>query len=164
MPAGAPAVSPVAPHVPTPMNPHRPYDSVPLPAARIPSAPPAPKGALGREMTTSPRGFVPPAPRSGPHAATVKMGSLPPSSRGGAPPVSTGLKIAIAAGGLIAVLLLFGVLMLGKMVFRSVAASDVETTTQTSTMPPAAAPATGAITAQRRDPVVVPLDAATGSP
>jgi hypothetical protein len=94
----------------------------------------------------------------------VRLGSIPPSSRGGrggagADGLSTELKIAIAAGGLVAVLLVFGVLMLGKMVYRSVASTDVETTTQTSTMPPAAAPA-----AKTRDPVVVPLDAATGGP
>jgi hypothetical protein len=86
----------------------------------------------------------------------VKLGS----SQGG--PVSTQLKMAIAAGGLIAVLVVFGILMLGKLVFRTVASSEVETTTHTSTMPPAAAPGTAA--AKTRDPVVVPLDAATGSP
>jgi hypothetical protein len=89
---------------------------------------------------------------------------MPPSSRGGTGgALSTEMKIAIAAGGLIAVLLVFGVLLLGKMVFRQVASSDVESTAQTSTMPPAAAPATAA-GAKTRDPVVVPLDAATGAP
>lgn len=160
MPVVAPAPSPVAPHLATPMTPHRPFDSVPMPAARIPSVPPAPAGALGREMRTAPRGFVPPKPRSGAQAATV----LVRNGGGGGAPISTGLKIAIAAGGLIAVLLLFGVLMLGKIVFRTAASSQVGATTQTTTMPPAAAPATGAMTAKRRDPVVVPLDAATGSP
>ena len=162
MPIVAPAPSPVAPHLATPMAPHHPFDSVPMPAARIPSAPPAPAGPLGREMTTAPRAFVPPKPRSGAQAATVLVRNA------GGGPSSTGLKMAIAAGGLIAVLLVFGVLILGKMVFRTVAASHVETTTQTSTMSPAAAPVaapgTGAITTQRRDPVVVPLDAATGTP
>ena len=75
---------------------------------------------------------------------------------------STGFKVAIAAGGLIAVLFLFGLLTVGKMVARSIGLTspEVETTTQTATMPPAAAPTT----AKTRDPVVVPLDAAPGSP
>jgi eukaryotic-like serine/threonine-protein kinase len=158
---GAMPVSPRAPNVATPMHTPMP-DSVRMPA-RIPSAPPAPTGPLGREMTTAPRAFAPPAPRSSHKGATVKLGSMPPSSRGGrggaGEGLSTELKIAIAAGGLIAVLLVFGVLLLGKMVFRQVASSDVESTAQTSTMPPAAAPAT-----KTRDPVVVPLDAATGTP
>ena len=77
---------------------------------------------------------------------------------------TTGMKVAIAAGGLIAIIFVFGLLTLGKMVARSIGLTspEVETTTQTATMPPAAVPTgTGAKT---RDPVVVPLDAATGSP
>ena len=160
MPAVAPAPSPVAPHMQTPMPMAGP-DSVPFapPHMQAQHAQHA-QQALGRSQTTSPRAFVPPSPRSGPQAATVKLGSMPPSSRGGGAAVSTQLKIAIAAGGLIAVLLVFGVLMLGKMVFRSVASSEVTTTTQTTSLPPAAAPGT----AKTRDPVVVPLDAAARAP
>jgi hypothetical protein len=72
------------------------------------------------------------------------------------------LKLAIATGGLLAVLVVFGVLTLGKMVVRraGLVSSDVETTAKTATMPPAMT----APVAKARDPVVVPLDAATGAP
>jgi len=157
MPAVGP--SPRQPRMPTPMPTPMP-GAVAMPA-RIPSAPPAPSAALGRQVTTSPRGFVPQAPRSGPGAATVKIDSMPPSA--GAMAMSNRMKLVVAAGGLIAVVFLFGLLTLGKMVVHALAGgSDVQTTTQTATMPPAAAP--GAMTAVTRDPVVVPLDAASGAP
>jgi hypothetical protein len=130
---------------------------VPMPAHSAPYSSPPP--GLGRQVSTSPRAFAPPNPRGGPQAATVKLGSIPPSSRGGGGALSTEMKLAIAAGSLIAVLLVVGVLLLGKLVFRVAASPSVQTTTQTSTMPTAAAPA-----AHTRDPVVVPLDAATSSP
>lgn len=156
--------TPMTPVPPPPALPHVSRDGVapPMPAATASSGRPeeafVPPRPLGREMTTSPRAFVPPSPRSSPNAATVKLGSLPPSRRREAP-VSTQLKIAIAAGGVLVVLVVFGVLVLGKMLYRSVAAAEVESTAQTATMPPAAAPA-----AKTRDPVVVPLDAAAGAP
>jgi serine/threonine protein kinase len=144
------------------------------PAVHIPSAPPVPRTPT--PLMPPPRASsTPPVPIPRRQASTVKgnyrpsmpPGSLPPQSFEGAvasvrqvpTSPSTGVKLAIAVAGLVAVLVTFGLLTGAKLAARSAGLLPAAS----ASSPPAAQVPT-VITAARPDQVVVPLDAGRNAP
>lgn len=127
-----------------------------------PRAPARPHGASPREAPATSTHAPPTAP------AAFRPASLPPPSVDGgsvasvrsAPEPSTAVKIAVVAGGVIAVLIVFGLLTGAKLAARSFGLIPPAASGE----PTSAARPKLAFTARRPDPVSVPLDAGTIAP
>jgi serine/threonine-protein kinase len=133
-----------------------------LAASSLSEPPPPP--AMPRDVPTSPRAFAPPAPP--PSGSGPASRSEPPMvasvQKAYARAPGAGMKIAIAAGGLVAVLVVFGVLTLAKGM--AVRLGIVRSPEAEPPVLPAAEALPPQPAATARDPIVVPVASVVSAP